>query len=241
MKVWVIGGTVEARLFCEKAGYLDGLELFVTTVRKPVVPYPVPVSVGRVDAVWEKEDYICVDGVRVDLVVDFSHPHAVGLRRLLEGLSRDRIIAYQRKGVVKDEYRLVDSYDEMAVRLKEMRVGSLLAFLGAKGGKNLLDSMRRIRYAPKVYLRSICRVEGVEYIPFEIGRLRDVKKLIKEIGPEVVVFKDSGVEGGTLEKISACKSLGVPYIALRMPRKVGGKIFFSLGDVVNFLKRRLYK
>ncbi len=241
MRLWVIAGTTEARMFCEMVQAVKDVELYVTLLHEPLVRYPVPVVVRQVTSVREFDGCIDVEGVCVDLIADFSHPHAIGIRRLLENVDEEKVIAYQRKEVVKRGDRLVGSYVEMAKWLKRMGVGNLLAFLGAKGGRELLRSMMVVGYRAKVYLRSIRKVEGTVHIPFVIDTFENVEDLVVSLRPDAVVFKDSGVEGGTMEKVSVCERYDVPYVALSMPKKFGKNVFFSVDEIVEFLLRRLIK
>ncbi len=51
----------------------------------------------------------------------------------------------------------------------------------------------------------------------------------------MVVTKDSGSEGGTKEKILACKKAGIYVILIKMPEKFKNNLFFSHEEVINFV------
>ena len=89
---------------------------------------------------------------------------------------------------------------------------------------SLKDKMLYIRVLPTAGVLALC--ESLGFKPNQIIAAQGPfsqewdEAMFKQLGIEVVITKESGKVGGTLEKVQACLSLNIPLVILKRPLSV---------------------
>ena len=92
------------------------------------------------------------------------------------------------------------------------------------------------RILPLVSSLSLCIDEG--YAPDRIIAMKHAfsidfeKALIKELDIKYLVTKESGAEGGIVEKGEAAIQSGIEVIVIKRPQRSGAEIFFDMDKLI---------
>lgn len=158
----------------------------------------------------------------IKVLIDASHPYAeVVTKNAIEVCEKQNItyIRYERKSTI-DKYKdyhkliLVEDYQRLEEELKPLK-GNILNTTGSRN-VNKFTSMNienRIihRVLPTIESIDICLKSGatVENIIAIKGPLDKAlnKAFIEAFDAKIIVMKDSGIQGGTIEKIEAAIEL----------------------------------
>lgn len=227
--IWIIGGTSEARSLVSR---LRGKKEFVATVATyggAEALQEQPVIVGRMDY----EDMVrFIREKSIDTIVDMSHPYAVEVTQNAKAASADTGAAYirfVRKSSDIEGCVLVESVEKCASYLEGVK-GCVFFTTGTKNIKEFerIKGANRFVYRvlPSIFSIQECVQRGIR-IEDIIGILGPVSEdmnyhMFKDYKADYVVMKDSGKEGGTSEKINACKKLGItPIVILRQCAEEG--------------------
>jgi len=174
----------------------------------------------------EMLNWIKVSGI--DVLVDASHPYAEEVTKTaLECSSELRIeyVRYERPGALEnisgDDILRVKNYDE-AIKIIKNIDGNIL---NTTGGNNVskfinLDFKHRVIHrilpSPKVLtkiveaginIKDIIALQGP--ISYELE-----KAFIKQYDVKAILTKDSGIEGGVLEKLNAARQCKIKIIVI---------------------------
>lgn len=225
--IWVIAGTADARSVVE--ALVDaGHGVIATTATEygadRLAPRPgLERLFGRLDPV-AMADLVSRRGVR--LVVDASHPHAVQVSHNAIAAARETRVPYlrfERPAAAVERVRVVPGYREAAGALAEsdgpvlLAIGSrnLDAFAALAPGRcwarvlptrESMDACARAGFGPD----RIIALQG----PFSRAFNR---ALYDELGIRWLVSKESGGEGGVLEKVGAARDAGIGVIMVARP------------------------
>jgi precorrin-6A/cobalt-precorrin-6A reductase len=166
-----------------------------------------------------------------DLVLDATHPFAVRITRIAQGVCRRLGVPYVR--YERPDWkppagtRLVDSFAEAAALLPAgVRV---LLTIGAKQLKHFAPLQGRLHLMARI-LPSVPSLEQALAAGFTPDRLlclrppfsRDFNRaILREYRIGLLVTKASGREGGVEEKVLAAGDLGVEVIVIRRPELEG--------------------
>ncbi|MEN3203280.1 MAG: precorrin-6A reductase [Atribacterota bacterium] len=233
--ILVLGGTTEGRAIAQKL-WERGYPVWVSVVYafgRGFIPNGIPVRVGPFSAeglrhfVYEKD---------VRLIIDATHPFAGEIKDIARKVSSDLGIphlVYERPRVeLPSSVIQVENCDEALRVLAPYRkifltVGSkyLAPFVRLKKeGKSIrvrvLPVSRSLRYCERLGLTPKEVVAILGPVSTELNRV-----LFQEFGAEVVVSKESGQEGGLLEKIEAADALGIPLVLIKRRRRQYGEVF----------------
>ncbi|MBM7614730.1 cobalt-precorrin-6A reductase [Alkaliphilus hydrothermalis] len=187
---------------------------------------------------------------QIQVVVDISHPYAEKISTLAINVCREKKIHYLRyerrttEQLQEDPNILwVEDFPE-AVQLAKGFVGRIFLTIGS----NHLTTF--VKEIPKE--RLLARVLPVSKVLLsceELGLNPD--NIIAMKGPfseemnramfamqdvSVVVTKDSGGAGGTLDKLRAAKAVGIPVIVIKRPAVDYGEVYYDLKELMNTLK-----
>lgn len=236
--ILVLGGTTEGKILAcvlRERGYPVWMSVAYGFARE-FVPEFVPVRSGPF-SLESLQDFLREKGVRA--IVDATHPFAQNIKELAWKASQELgipYLAYERPTVSFPPSVIpVESVDEVLKRLSPYRrifftIGTklLASFVQLKAeGKTI-----RVRVLP--VSSSLRRCEELGLTPREVvavlgpvsAKLNRV--LFQEFEAEVVVSKDSGREGGLLEKIEATSSLKIPLLLLARSLKWGRGVFYDI-------------
>lgn len=186
---------------------------------------------------------------RIDVLVDASHPYAQEVTKTALECSNElgiKYVRYERQGALEnisgDDIIRVKNYDEAISIIKRIE-GNIL---NTTGGNNVskflnLDSeyrvIHRILPSPKVLtkivdaginIKDIIALQGP--ISYELE-----KAFINQYDIKGILTKDSGIEGGVLEKLKAVHECKVKLIVIEKPKFSYDIAFNDEESLVDFL------
>ncbi|PWC19085.1 cobalt-precorrin-6A reductase [Brenneria roseae subsp. roseae] len=229
--IHVFGGTSDARQICQvldASGERYRLSVATETGRQLAGNIAGEVVVGRMNA-QEMTDYLSVRQVR--WVIDASHPYA-------EALHRNVATACHRLHLPLTRYQRPSDIEAIEHPLlhKVSNLDAACAVAGTLGPRVLLTTGSKdlaeyrqklpgkhllVRVLPTAAVLAQCEALGlgVEQIiaqcgPYSAGFNRALYELCQ---PDVVITKESGAEGGYLQKVAPCLALSIPCIVVRRP------------------------
>lgn len=231
--IWIIGGTGETLSFIER---LENSFSYVVTVAtyagKEVLPGK-NVVVGRMDS-SEMDCFLKVHCI--DCVVDLSHPFAVEVSRNAKDVARKNHIPYFRYlrkesdisgGVCFDNFEMLTEY------LKNIKgtvffttgIKNITDFEKVKGGNRFVYRITPTRFAIDACLQNKIEMKDIVAMlgPFSLAMN---KAMFDEFGANYIVMKNSGKEGGTEDKMAACRMLAItPLLIGRLENEEGYSTF----------------
>lgn len=185
----------------------------------------------------------------INVLVDASHPYAQEVTKTALECGGElglKFIRYERKGALEDfndeDIIRVKDYDEAIQTIKKID-GNIL---NTTGGNNVskfsnLDFKHRIIHrilpSPKVLskiveagvsLKDIIAMQGP--ISYELE-----KAFIHQYKAKAIVTKDSGIEGGVLEKYKAAKEARIKLLVIDKPIFKGDLVFNNEEELVKYL------
>jgi precorrin-6A/cobalt-precorrin-6A reductase len=195
----------------------------------------------------EMLEWIKLNKIRV--LVDASHPYAeIVTKNSLECANEFKIpfVRYERLGVLddinSDDIIRVRNYDEAMEVIKKID-GNIL---NTTGGNNVskfvnLDFKYRIVHrilpSPKVLSKIVDAGISIKNIVAMQGPISyDLEKaFIKQYEIKGILTKDSGIEGGVLEKYKAVQESNIKLIVIERPKFTGDLIFNDVESLVEYL------
>ncbi|KUO72484.1 MAG: precorrin-6x reductase [Clostridia bacterium BRH_c25] len=227
--IWVIGGTSEAK---KLISLLRGKKEFVATVATysgAEMLQDRQVIVGRMSY---SEMVQFIKDKSIDTVVDMSHPYALEVTQNAKTASEETGAAYirfVRRSSDMEACIFVESVERCVSYLESVE-GCVLFTTGIKNIKDFEKARGTNRFVyrvlPSIFSIQQCvqcsiRMEDIIAILGPVSEDMNYQ-MFKEYNADYVVMKDSGKEGGTLEKINACKRLGItPVVILRQCEEKG--------------------
>lgn len=186
----------------------------------------------------------------IKVLIDASHPYAeVVTKNAIEVCEKQNItyIRYERKSTI-DKYKdyhkliLVEDYQKLEEKLKSLQ-GNILNTTGSRN-VNKFTSMNienRIihRVLPTIESIDICLKSGatVDNIIAIKGPVdKDLNKaFIEAYDAKIIVMKDSGIQGGTIEKIEAAIELDLWIAVIGRKDKPNGLCFNDEAKLSEYL------
>ncbi|MBU3137744.1 cobalt-precorrin-6A reductase [Clostridium gasigenes] len=186
----------------------------------------------------------------IKVLVDASHPYAeIVSKNAMESCKESNIeyIRYERLGALSKENSKniirVKSYEELETVINNIP-GNILNTTGSKNiGKILsLNIENRVihRILPswqilKEVLELGVEVSDVVAIKGPIGYELN-KGFIYQDNIKAIITKDSGVQGGVLEKLKATTDTNIKLIVIEKTKIEYGQVFNKEEEIVNYLK-----
>ncbi|MCR3955534.1 MAG: precorrin-6A reductase [Gudongella sp.] len=227
--IWVIGGTSEAREFINLFENREILIVTVATEDGRRILSEGNILTGRLDY-HDMVSFIRENTIRV--LVDLSHPYAVEVSNNAEMAAAAEGIPYLGFSRSKTEWVkeaiYLDSFDSCMDKVREME-GTFFFTTGVK----TLPDFERIRGNNRFVHRIIPSQESLGICTENNVSLEDTVALLgpfsrelntalfKEYSVDYVVMKDSGTRGGTMEKLLACRDLGIVPLVIGRSEKEG--------------------
>ncbi len=196
----------------------------------------------------ELKDILKEKGVK--LLVDASHPYAIEITENAIRVCEDLNIEYVRyeRASCADKFKHepmvieVESYEMLYDELKNIQ-GNIL---NTSGSRNLdkilcLDIENRIihRVLPSVKVMDECLNKGISVddiiaikgpISYELNCA-----FIKEYKAKAMILKDSGIQGGTEEKIKACLDNNIYALIVGRKRQQYKTVFYDEENLVKYI------
>ena len=232
MKLLVLAGTEDGRELAD-ALRRRGHDILVSTLTSYGADLAqeqgLQVRSGAMDAQSLKE---LVEGGGFVAIVDATHPYAIRVKEMAKMVCEELAIPYlrwQRSSLELEANPLIhwaDNISTAAIIAAELGQRILLTT-----GSNALpewvslpslqDKRLYIRVLPTSEVLARC-----EFLGFKPNQIIAVQgpfsqewdeAMFKQLRIEVVVTKESGKVGGTLEKVQACQRLKIPLVILKRP------------------------
>lgn len=219
--IWVIGGTSEAKSLI---GRLRGKKEFVVTVATYSGAEALHGQQSIVGRMNYSEMVQFIKEKAIETVVDMSHPYALEVTQNAKAASEAAGAAYIRFLRKSSDIKAciyVESVEKCASFLNGLK-GCVFFTTGIKNIKDFErvrgENRFIYRVLPSVFSIQECVQCGVkmEDIIAILGPVSENMnyQMFKEYKADYVVMKDSGKEGGTLEKINACIRLGITPVVI---------------------------
>ena len=220
--IWIIGGTIEARIFTEKIKDIKDFLVTSATESEREFINEDRLLVGRMDyPAMEK----FVKEKRIKILVDLSHPYAIEVSKNARKVAEKYNIKYLRYTRAMTDRELetiyLNDYEECLELLKSIKGNCFFT----TGSKNIGD-FEKIKGKNRFIYRILPALESLEECKRYNIKMRDIvavlgpfsldynKAMFSEYSADYVVMKDSGEEGGTREKILACQELNIVPIVI---------------------------
>jgi precorrin-6A/cobalt-precorrin-6A reductase len=231
--IWIIGGTSEARELVDRLKNKVNYIITIATEGGREFLDSENVYVGRLN----KEEMLQFAAQRdITAVVDLSHPYAKIVSKNAKEISEELGIEYLRfvrsKSKHGNDVISLNSYEECYDYLQEIE-GTVFFTTGSKN----IGDFEKIKGSNRFIYRILPAYESImECRKFDI-KMEDIvallgpfslefnKIMFHEYDADYVIMKDSGAKGGTLEKINACKELGIRTVIIDREEEDG---FYSL-------------
>ena len=186
----------------------------------------------------------------IEILIDASHPYALEItQNAIEACSVYGVqyVRYERPTVL-DEFKniknvnVVEDYDSLYTHLKAVN-GTILNTTGSKNIDKILDFKLKNRIIHRV-LPSVKVLEDILELGIKIDDIVAMKGpvgyelncgFIKQFKAQAILMKDSGVQGGTYDKIKAAIDNNIPaFIIGRKPMEYS-KVFYSEIELVAYI------
>lgn len=224
--MWIIGGTFEAVEFVKRIRGKKEYIVTAATVSEREFLQDKNLIIGRMD---EKAMGKFIRQYSVDLVLDMSHPYAVEVTKNAQEACQNCNVRYKRyeRPKVKCDYEkciYVNSINACMDYLKDIgKIEGSVFF--TTGSKNIKD-FEEVRGNNRFVYRVLPALESIKICNENKIKMKDIiaalgpfsedinTALFKEYDAKIVVMKDSGKIGGTVEKVEACRKLGITAMVI---------------------------
>lgn len=175
-------------------------------------------------------DYLA--GGEVDLVLDATHPFAVRITRIAQGVCeriRMPYVRYERPDWAPPAgTHFAESYAAAAAVLPSLGSRAMLT-IGAKQLKHFAPLHGRLAMYARILPSPVSLRQAVEFgfaeenlvrqrPPFTVEQNRE---MFRRYNVDVLVTKASGREGGVVEKVTAARELAMNVLMIRRPQPSG--------------------
>lgn len=224
--IWIIGGTTEAREFVNRIkGKKDFIVTAATEEEREFIDCE-ELRVGRMDF---NDMLKFVRDNSIKLIIDLSHPYAKVVSENAKRVSEMENIKYLRYERDKTD---IPSY---AVYIKNLE-DTLDYLRGIKGtvffttGSKNISDFEKVRGNNRFIYRVLPTPMSINECKKNNIQMKDIIAILgpfsedlnfamfKEYNADFVVMKDSGKQGGTIEKINACRRLGIKPVVIGRDR-----------------------
>ena len=220
--IWIIGGTKEGREIINDIKDLDGYIGTIATESGKEFIESEKIKVGRMNydemKIFSREN-------KISLIIDLTHPYAKIVSENARKLAKELNIKYIR--YVRDKIDMVsngvylNNYEEAYEYLSNI-LGTVFFTTGSKN----IGEFEKIKGKNRFIYRILPALESIEECRKHNISMKDIvavlgpfstkynRIMLEEYKADYCVMKDSGVQGGTIEKIKACEELGITAILI---------------------------
>ena len=185
-------------------------------------------------------------------LVDATHPYAIRVKEMAKLVCEERSLPYlrwERSALELEDHPLINWAEDIPA------AAQIAAELGQRimlttGSNALLEWVALPALKNKeLYIRVLptsqvlARCESLGFKPNKIIAAQGPfsqewdEAMFKQLGIEVVIAKESGKVGGTLEKVQACLSLHIPLVLLkRPPAEIQAPDYLHASTIPQFIK-----
>lgn len=220
--IWIIGGTTETRELVDRLGEFNDYIVTIATEGGREFLNTDRILIGRLNK-EEMKDFALSNNIH--MIVDLSHPYAKIVSDNAKLVSKELNIEYyryvrKRTDFNEDEIYL-NSYEECYEFLSSVK-GTVFF---TTGSKNIKD-FEKVRGDNRFVYRILPALESIQICNDNHIHMGDIVAILGPFSTELnkvmlttykadyCVMKDSGDVGGTLEKVLACRELGIKAIII---------------------------
>ncbi|MCT4607381.1 MAG: cobalt-precorrin-6A reductase [Marinisporobacter sp.] len=238
--IMVLSGTKDGRELVKS--FLDkGDHLVVTTatdyggtlIEKNELCTIIPKKLNK----KEMEELIIEKNIKV--LIDATHPYAVEVsQNAMDACENTNILyfRYQREKANLDKYKelvqYVSNYERAVERLKKID-GNILLTTGSKTLELFAKNLPKEKLFPRVLPVStmIKKCESLGIKPSNIIAMQGPfstemnMEMIKKYQIDILVSKESGDIGGTIEKLESAKRMNIPVLLIERPKVAYKNVF----------------
>lgn len=224
--IWIIAGTSEGREIVERINDIDSFIATIATDGGREFIDSENVQVGRMN--YDQMKQFAVKN-NISLIVDMTHPYAKVVSKNAKDLASElhiRYIRYTRGNTEKSVNAIyLESYEDAYSYLSKIK-GTVFF---TTGSKNIVD-FEKIKGDNRFIYRILPALDSIKICKDLEISMKDIVAVLgpfsfesnmlmfKEYKADYVVMKDSGIKGGTIEKIRACEETNItPIIISRHP------------------------
>ncbi|MBP9479460.1 MAG: cobalt-precorrin-6A reductase [Sebaldella sp.] len=232
--IWIISGTKDSRDIVERILDFKNEKILVSTATEYGGKLFRNMNNNLIEIIDQKLDIEEMKKIiiekNINLIIDASHPYAVNVSSNAIIVSKDLNVKYfrfERKMLSYTGAERFDSLKEMVSYLvNKYENKNILSTLGS----NNLGDIKEISEKNSLYIRilpttdSIQKAEKLGYLPSKIIAIQGPvskslnKAMLKSYNIDFLITKESGETGGEIEKVEACKELGVKILVLKRPK-----------------------
>jgi len=186
----------------------------------------------------------------IKILIDASHPYALEITKNAMEVCRVcgvKYIRYERPPVTNEFHDnknviIVEDYDDLQIYLEKVEG----VILNTTGSRNI-DKILNFKLKNRIIHRVLPSVKVLEDI-LELGvKVDDIvamkgpvgyelnKGFIKEYDAKAIIMKDSGVQGGTYDKIKAAIANDIPAFIIGRKSMKYSKVFYSEVELVKYI------
>ncbi len=242
MKYLILAGTFDGRMLAEELNS-RGHEVVVSTLTNYGADIAQEAGIkARSGALNEKSFIELLDTHSFSAVIDATHPFALQISELSRSVCHQTHTPYfrwQRAALDNFSHPLIHWTEDLnSAAKKAAELGNrVLLTTGSNSlpqwleSPEFTDKLIYVRVLPTSAILLRCETLGLK--PFQIIAAQGPfsmawnEAIIQQLRIEVVIAKDSGTEGGTVDKIQACLNSQVPLILLQRPEKTSSLTFIK--------------
>lgn len=230
--ILIFGGTSDSLAICKALGEADEKYMVSVTTeygRKLTERYTTDVLEGKLDRDQMRE---VIKAHEVEFIIDATHPYAIEASKNVIEVSKELdipYIRYERASLLKEvsyEKLYVAKNTEEAISIARGLGGTIFLGTGSKTLKHFTEGLKEktliVRVLPTSDVIKECEALGLN--PDNIVGMKGPfseemnEMMYKHYGADCVITKESGSEGGFLEKIRPCMRLGLNVIVIKRDR-----------------------
>ncbi len=244
--IWIVAGTKSAR---DLVNYLTerGMPVLATATtdygRELLGSHE---NLRVLQGKLERDDMVkLIEDEDIEAVIDSSHPYAAEVKGNIVDAARQcsiPAIRFEREEVAIPNAVRFPSYEEAAEYIAKLE-GNILMTIGSQKLHHFKEGKNQNIYARVLPMESsIEQCSQAGYSPGKIIAMKSVfstsfnMALMEELDIKYMVTKESGAEGGVIEKIEAAKNLDVEIIVIERPKYNYDETLFTIEDVYEKLK-----
>ncbi|WP_045573270.1 precorrin-6A reductase [Desulfosporosinus sp. I2] len=187
-------------------------------------------------------------------LVDATHPYAVRVKEMAKKVCDDLALPYlrwERSALELADHPLIHWAEDIPAAAQiATELGQRILLTTGSNGLPEWIAQRSIN-AKMLYIRVLptsdvlARCESLGFKPNQIIAAQGPfsqewdEAMFKQLKIEVVVAKESGKVGGTLEKVKACLSLNIPLVILKRPTTEKASNSWTLSQFIKHLEEML--
>lgn len=224
--ILILGGTTEGRIAVKTLEEAGMPFYYSTKGDEQEVPLHNGIRLQGAMNIDDLHDVCSKHDIR--MLIDAAHPFAEQLHQTVEQLSEESgipVIRFERIFPPRDEEHITwcRNYDDAIRKIKEEEIFTLLALTGVQSIGKLKPLWQKsacchFRILDRESSRELARQQGFpekHLCYYHAGE--DERVLMKQLHPEAILIKESGVSGGFCEKVEAAKELGIRIFAICRP------------------------